>query len=77
MQFIPNLLYISYARLPLERFEDEACPMAPELVIEIISPGQSFGDLNERATDYLQREFDKMKPILHAIRQSLALRDRE
>jgi Uma2 family endonuclease len=33
---------------------DEACPTAPELVIEIISPGQSFGDLAEKATDYLK-----------------------
>jgi Uma2 family endonuclease len=32
---------------------DEPCPTAPELVIEIISPGQSFGDLTEKAIDYL------------------------
>ncbi len=51
---VPDLLYISYKKLPLERFEDEACPFPPELVIEIISPGQSFGDLSEKATDYLQ-----------------------
>ena len=57
---IPDLLYISYARLPLERFEDEACPLAPELVIEIISPGQSFGDLSEKATDYLQAGVDRV-----------------
>jgi Uma2 family endonuclease len=51
---VPDLLYISYDRLPCERFEDEACPFAPELVIEIISPGQSFGDLSEKAIDYLK-----------------------
>lgn len=51
---IPDLLYISYNRLPLDRFEDEACPIPPELVIEIISPGQSFGNLSGKATDYLQ-----------------------
>ena len=50
---VPDLLYISYDRLPPERFEDEACPFPPELAIEIISPGQSFGDLSEKATDYL------------------------
>ena len=27
--------------------------MLPELVIEIISPGQSFGEITSRATDYL------------------------
>ncbi len=51
---VPDLLYISNDRLPPERFEDEACPFPPELVIEIISPGQSFGDLAEKATDYLK-----------------------
>ena len=51
---VPDLLYISYEKLPLERFEDEACPFPPELVIEIISPGQYFGDLSEKATAYLK-----------------------
>ncbi|MGD1701935.1 Uma2 family endonuclease [Dapis sp. BLCC M229] len=50
---LPDLLYISYEKLPVERFEDELCPFPPELTIEIISPGQSFGDLSEKATDYL------------------------
>lgn len=50
---IPDLLYISYSRLPLERFIDEACPVPPELVIEIISPDQTFGEMNEKAIDYL------------------------
>ncbi|MGF1480273.1 MAG: Uma2 family endonuclease [Cyanophyceae cyanobacterium] len=50
---VPDLLYISFERLPLERFEDEACPVPPELAIEIISPDQSFGNLSEKATDYL------------------------
>ena len=50
---IPDLLYISSDKLPPDRFEDEACPFPPELAIEIISPGQSFGDLSEKATNYL------------------------
>ncbi|HAZ46997.1 MAG TPA: Uma2 family endonuclease [Cyanobacteria bacterium UBA11369] len=50
---VPDLLYISYTRLPLDRVVDEACPVPPELVIEIISPDQTFGDLSEKAIDYL------------------------
>ncbi|WP_413161423.1 Uma2 family endonuclease [Capilliphycus salinus ALCB114379] len=50
---IPDLLYISYNRLPLERFEDEACPVSPELAVEIISPEQTFGEMSEKAIDYL------------------------
>ncbi|MBV9386235.1 MAG: Uma2 family endonuclease [Chroococcidiopsidaceae cyanobacterium CP_BM_ER_R8_30] len=50
---VPDLLYISYSRLAAEWMEDAPCPVAPELVIEIISPGQSFGEMTEKATDYL------------------------
>ena len=51
---VPDLTYISYNRLSADWMLDEACPVAPELAIEIISPGQSFGDLAEKAIDYLQ-----------------------
>ncbi len=51
---VPDLSYTSYNRLSADWIIDEACPVAPELVIEIISPGQAFGNLAEKATDYLQ-----------------------
>ncbi|MBD2447639.1 Uma2 family endonuclease [Nostoc sp. FACHB-152] len=51
---IPDLTYVSYNRLPVDWLKDEACPVTPELVIEIISPGQTFGDMAEKATDYLK-----------------------
>ncbi|MEA5616382.1 Uma2 family endonuclease [Cronbergia sp. UHCC 0137] len=51
---IPDLTYVSYNRLSADWLKDEACPVIPELVIEIISPGQSFGDMIEKATCYLQ-----------------------
>jgi Uma2 family endonuclease len=50
---VPDLTYISYKRLPAEWMVDEACPTPPELVIEIISLGQTFGEMTEKATDYL------------------------
>lgn len=51
---VPDLTYVSYDRLPADWLLDESCPVAPELVIEIISPGQTFGELSEKATDYLE-----------------------
>ena len=51
---IPDVSYTSYNRLSADWILDEACPVAPELAIEIISPGQTFGDLAEKATDYLR-----------------------
>jgi Uma2 family endonuclease len=50
---VPDLTYISYARLARDWQEDAACPMPPDLAIEIISPDQSFGEMAEKATDYL------------------------
>lgn len=50
---IPDLAYISYNRLSANWQEDEACPTPPDLAIEIISPDQSFGEMAEKATDYL------------------------
>jgi Uma2 family endonuclease len=50
---VPDLLYVSNDRLTAGWMADEACPVPPELVIEIISPGQTFGEMTEKATDYL------------------------
>ncbi|KGF72619.1 hypothetical protein DO97_07105 [Neosynechococcus sphagnicola sy1] len=50
---VPDLTYISYDRLPLTWGEDAPCPVPPELTIEIISPGQTFGAMLEKVTHYL------------------------
>lgn len=51
---VPDLTYVSYNLLPADWLKDEACPVPPELVIEIISPGQTFGEMMEKAADYIQ-----------------------
>ena len=50
---IPEILYVSYERLSPEWIADDFCPVLPDLVIEIISPGQTFGQLTAKAKDYL------------------------
>ena len=50
---VPDLLYVSFDRLPITWQENLACPVAPELTIEIISPGQSFGQMIQKASIYL------------------------
>lgn len=57
---VPDLTYVSYQRLPIEWEEDEACPVVPELVIEIISPLSTFGEMTQKATDYLQAGVDRV-----------------
>lgn len=49
---VPDLLYISQQRLP-DDLEDGPCPVPPDLTVEIISPDQSFGEMTEKALDYL------------------------
>ncbi|XWK86974.1 MAG: Uma2 family endonuclease [Phormidium sp.] len=49
----PELLFVSYQRLAPDWMENEACPVPPELVVEIISPGQTFGQLAAKARDYV------------------------
>ena len=50
---VPNLTYISYEGLPKSWRRNEACPVIPEVVIEIISPGQTMQEFEEKAKDYL------------------------
>jgi len=57
---VADLTYVSYNHLPADWLQDEACPVAPELVIEIISPGQTFGDMAEKATDYLKAKVQRV-----------------
>jgi Uma2 family endonuclease len=49
----PDLLYISNERLLADWAEDGACSVPPDLAIEIISPGQTFGQLAAKARAYL------------------------
>lgn len=57
---ITDLTYVSYQRLP-ERWDEEGpCPVPPELVVEIISPGQTFGAVTEKATNYLVAGIDSV-----------------
>jgi Uma2 family endonuclease len=50
---VPDLIYVSFDRLPASWNENTACPVIPELAIEIISPGQSFGQMTQKASNYL------------------------
>jgi len=50
---VTDLLFISSQRLPDDFVGDGPCPVPPDLVVEIISPDQSFGGMTEKALDYL------------------------
>ncbi len=57
---VPDLTYVACVRLSADWEEDEPSPVLPELVIEIISPGQSFGEMTSKATDYLLAGVDRV-----------------
>lgn len=48
----PDLTYISYERLPKTWKKNEPCPLPCDLAIEVISPDQTFKQLEEKAKDY-------------------------
>jgi Uma2 family endonuclease len=50
---VPDLIYVSFDRLPESWNENAACPVPPELAIEIISLGQTFGQMTQKASNYL------------------------
>jgi Uma2 family endonuclease len=49
----PDVSYISAARLPPDRVPIAFIPIAPDLAVEVLSPDDRPGDLNERIADYL------------------------
>ena len=57
---VPDLTYISYERVPTDWDGLGSCPGIPELVIEIISPGQTFGGMMSKASDYLLAGVDRV-----------------
>ena len=57
---VPDLAYVSYEKLPIEWEEDEPCPALAELVVEIISPCLSFGEMTSKATDYLLAKISRV-----------------
>lgn len=50
----PDLSFIAYEKLPIESLQDEACPIPPELIINIIPGERSFRELVENAIAYLE-----------------------
>lgn len=57
---VPDLLYVSFDRLAADWHEDTPCPALPELVIEIVSPDQTFNQLAQKATDYLSAGVERV-----------------
>ncbi|WP_218081903.1 Uma2 family endonuclease [Anthocerotibacter panamensis] len=49
---VPDVTYISYERLPASVRRTRACPVPPELVLEILSPGQTIQEFENKAQDY-------------------------
>ena len=65
---VPDLLYVSYDRLSKDWCEDAPCPVLPELVIEIVSPDQTFNLLSRKALDYLSAGVDRVWVVFPPMR---------
>lgn len=65
---VPDLLYVSYDRLSKDWCEDAPCPVLPELVIEIMSPEQTFNLMTHKALDYLSAGVDRVWVVFPPMR---------
>lgn len=65
---VPDLLYVSYDHLAADWREDAPCPVLPELVIEIVSPDQTFNQLAQKATDYLSAGVERVWVVYSPMR---------
>jgi Uma2 family endonuclease len=51
---VPDVAYLSYARLPREHADDADLPrVAPDAVVEVLSPGDAKRDVEEKVRVYL------------------------
>lgn len=51
---VPDVAFVSYARLPEDADEDEVPRVAPEAAFEVLSPGERFDDVADKIRVYLQ-----------------------
>ena len=57
---VPDLTYISSDRVPPNWDGEGVCPGIPVLVVEILSLLQTFGQMTQKATDYLLTGIDRV-----------------
>jgi len=55
-----DVAYISYRRLPKGRSPEGFLKTPPELVVEIVGKGQGWGEMVEKASEYLRRGVDRV-----------------
>ena len=49
----PDVAYVSTARIPDSPYSGARWSLAPDLVVEVTSPSNTWTDIQERVTDYL------------------------
>jgi Uma2 family endonuclease len=49
----PDISFISTGRLPPDRIPEHFIPGAPNLAVEIVSPGSRWSEMEEKVADYL------------------------
>ncbi len=49
----PDISFLSVARLPPDQIPEAFIPGAPDLAVEIISPGSQWSEIQEKVADYL------------------------
>ena len=50
----PDFSFVSAARIPATGIPENFIPLAPDLAVEVTSPGDTYNDILEKAKDYLE-----------------------
>src|SRR5579863_8277736 len=73
---VPDVAYLSYARLPYDQIEDADIPrIAPDAVVEIISPGDDTRDIDDKVHIYLNSGTSVVF-LVDTRRRQVTIRDR-
>lgn len=51
---LPDVSFLSAGRFPAGGELDEKCPVAPDLAVEVISPSESWENVQDKLNDYFQ-----------------------
>lgn len=55
-----DCIYISFARLPRGKLPETFLSTPPELIVEVVGKGQTWGRLQEKAGEYLRMGVDRV-----------------
>ncbi len=68
----PDVAFVRADRLPPEEEREKYLPLAPDLAVEVVSPGDRAGEINDKVMDYLDAG-TRMVWVVHRRRRTITV----